>query len=140
MKYELKPCPFCGGKVQMMITPERKLELIKNMQDLYNVLVRRVVSFNHEGQGDQDAKKMRQDFTDVIRIIGEHSGMQRTLNSRWIPASERLPEDAQEVLALLDDGSYALVTNDFDGFADNHNHYMVGEVTHWMPLPESPEV
>lgn len=77
-------------------------------------------------------QKMTGDAADLIeKLMEEHS---------WVSTSERLPEDGQEVIAILDDGSYALVTNDFDGFADNHNHYSADEVRAWMPKPEPPEV
>ncbi len=126
------------------ITPERKLELVKNMKDLCNVLVRRVVSFNYKGQGEQDAEKMRQDFTDVIRIIGEHSEMQRKLNGRWIPCSERLPEDGKEVLICDNRKTVSKAWYDSDMhkycIADSDYYYNELDVTHWMHLPEPPEV
>lgn len=151
------------------ITPERKLELIQNMKDLCNVLVRRVVSFNHEGQGDHDAKKMRQDFTDVIRIIGEHSGLQRKLNRRWIPCSERMPENdvpvnivwtnhkPESYYSHIKDKQFTATGVCHNGkwhwyscvcvdYLQEYGKCEVDEVDEaieilfWMPMPESPEV
>lgn len=58
--------------------------------------------------------------------------------SEWISVRDRLPEENGDYLVALDDG-YIGVTwysadEGFDLWAD------AGEVTHWMPLPEPPEV
>ena len=81
--------------------------------------------------------------------IAEKHGIPQSGVSRIVNSSGDKPEPkevqyppiphGQEVIAILDDGSYALVTNDFDGFADNHNHYSADEVRAWMPKPEPPE-
>ena len=61
---------------------------------------------------------------------------------RWIPVSERLPELNQDVLGLVDDvivaGSFYqdLVYGVY--FSDGGSGMLVA--THWMPLPELPEV
>ena len=59
---------------------------------------------------------------------------------RWIPVSERLPEDGKPVWVctiwneqhsgFLIDGVWVGLFRDF----------REGEITHWMPLPELPEV
>ena len=78
---------------------------------------------------------------------------------RWIPVTERLPEDDGEYLAL---GNYfgwwhAVLMFAKDGrkvdeydfherwenvwydFDRDYGHYIYGSVTHWMPLPEPPK-
>ena len=61
---------------------------------------------------------------------------------RWIPVSERLPEAETRVLAATPTG-YMEVDWRFSepiidcGFA---NFFSLDNVTHWMPLPEPPEV
>jgi len=61
---------------------------------------------------------------------------------RWIPVSERLPEAGHKVLVLLTDGAISIDFihgNDFLGNPDFYE-YWVGDITHWMPLPQPPEV
>jgi hypothetical protein len=67
----------------------------------------------------------------------------------WIPVSERLPDDGKEVLVSVDEncddcGLHVCV---FDGEAWRRSEagYIKWKtfhfgVTHWMPLPEPPEV
>lgn len=65
---------------------------------------------------------------------------------RWISVEERLPEYCVHVLAYRrhrhspEDGFREIriiLRSEEYGMADRTNHY---EVTHWMPLPEPPEV
>ena len=58
---------------------------------------------------------------------------------RWIPVTEKIPPDQEEVLVLtrskngvrnVDKGYWAI---------DHFIHRGRAEVTHWMPLPEPPE-
>lgn len=66
---------------------------------------------------------------------------------RWIPVSERLPEEQVFVLILQDDGRM-MVAEKVDGdwwyryFAydvDRWDENEQGKITHWMPLPKGPE-
>jgi hypothetical protein len=67
----------------------------------------------------------------------------------WIPVSEQWPEHLSEVLVSYKCGKYVrLGVGEFDGTTVNDEGltipYFKGigglEVTHWMPLPEPPEV
>ena len=65
---------------------------------------------------------------------------------RWIPVSERLPEDRVNVLTCGDDpvdGPFILIgrREPESKFGPAHWHlpcFEFGPVTHWMPLPEPP--
>ena len=54
---------------------------------------------------------------------------------RWIPVSERLPKEKQSVLALDRTG-----TAYHWEYSRSLSNIFVGYYTHWMPLPEPPEV
>ena len=64
--------------------------------------------------------------------------------SRWIPCSERLPEKDTAVLIC---GCRHVVTAYYDAVKgvfrlteDDNLYYLQEKVTHWMPLPERPEI
>lgn len=65
---------------------------------------------------------------------------------RWIPVSERLPEDGEPVLAAyVDTMLTAAYYRHHIAFGGVDNWWDVegchtGNPTHWLPLPESPEV
>ena len=54
---------------------------------------------------------------------------------RWIPVSERLPEEKQTVLALDKTG-----TAYHWEYSRSLSNIFVSDYTHWMPLPQPPEV
>lgn len=61
--------------------------------------------------------------------------------TEWISCKQRLPEDGQIVLVTGRTGEINLARRDkryFD-FGENITT-SVGPVTHWMPLPDAPEV
>ena len=66
------------------------------------------------------------------------------LHKRWIPVTERLPEDLTRVIVFCEDGvSYGLCEHliaDDEEVVEWHDflHYPITP-THWMPLPEPPK-
>ena len=77
---------------------------------------------------------------------------------RWIPVTERLPEDVRPVLCWNDRYCYSEIlrfancleeVDEYDfhgeresGFYDYDSewgYYQIEDVTHWMPLPEPPK-
>ena len=60
-------------------------------------------------------------------------GMEALERTRWIPCSERLPEVGEEVLVYSRSSGMAV---------DYYDRGLFGYsgVTHWMPMPEPPEV
>ena len=61
---------------------------------------------------------------------------------KWIPVSERLPNDPMEYIVMIKGGAKA-TTLLFDGDswfeADDLEFKTYYQVTHWMPLPEAPK-
>lgn len=69
-------------------------------------------------------------------------GMEALERTRWIPCSERLPEDFQDVL-IWDNIDKTLFTGHYaecDGWTvDGYNvDRFTFDITHWQPLPEPP--
>lgn len=64
--------------------------------------------------------------------------------SEWISVKDRLPEEFVDVLAYLKNGKINRTWRDKVGFRNATSKkvrwYSDGSVTHWMPLPEPPEV
>ena len=64
-------------------------------------------------------------------------------NKRWIPVTEKLPEDWVDVLVLseLDFCETAVYIGIPGKWRVTWNHDMLekNSITHWMPLPEPPE-
>ncbi|KMV90566.1 hypothetical protein HMPREF9688_03365 [Klebsiella oxytoca 10-5244] len=64
---------------------------------------------------------------------------------RWVPVSERMPEDGQHIIIFCDDafvlfaqhrdGEFFDVVRDGDEFFETTSRC----VTHWMPLPAAPQ-
>lgn len=61
--------------------------------------------------------------------------------SGWISVKDRLPEEYKEVLAY-DSGHEEIVITFYNGKFNrwDYGDLYVGEITHWQPLPELPEV
>ena len=64
---------------------------------------------------------------------------------RWIPVAERLPERDVQVLGWYKDNPFSqyrpeVVAWNGNGWVFVYAHRYVTNVTHWMPLPEAPEV
>ena len=77
-----------------------------------------------------------------IDIGGVTADVPDTDFGKWIPVSERLPENPMErVLVKLKDDRYVTGSPamDTDRFRDGTWARWFNSVTHWMPLPEPPE-
>ena len=73
---------------------------------------------------------LRPKVSDLLNRIAELEA-----ERRWIPVGERLPEEKQSVLALDRTG-----TAYHWEYSKCLSNIFVGYYTHWMPLPEPPEV
>ena len=86
-------------------------------------------------------RRIRQGGDDAIAAVSE-------LLPRWIPVSERLPADGQEVLAWNNGGQCekpwqgcVLCEHTKNGeWREFQERDLYPGITHWMPLPEPPEV
>jgi hypothetical protein len=95
-----------------------------------------------------DGGLMIADVLDVEKCRSLIAAANRAEAERWIPVSERLPENANDVLVLVDRGHYSIASlvNGEDGRPawDSGNWHCAipaahGSVTHWRPLPAAPK-
>ena len=84
--------------------------------------------------GETDAMRLAMRIGDYLERLPSAQPEQR-----WIPCSERLPEDDRDVLAY--DGEYVFIAHFISGvWYDNSLYQLPVIVSYWMPLPELPEV
>ena len=82
-----------------------------------------------------DYESIREVCTELLR---------RRESDRWVPVSERLPEEDNSYLVIMADDNrpwstcriYNTSYKKWIGFYDTD---ISGDVTHWRPLPEPPE-
>ena len=79
----------------------------------------------------------------IERLTAENAALRE--KQRWIPVTERLPERDVQVLGWYKDNPFSqyrpeVVAWNGNGWVFVYAHRYVTKVTHWMPLPEAPEV
>lgn len=89
----------------------------------------------------EDERYMHDRLQDYCVAQGEELSKLKA-QQRWIPATERLPEDGFEVLVYTDryGGRYevAYYVPHLGAWYQNCA-LLIPNVTHWMPLPEAPK-
>jgi len=90
---------------------------------------------------DKNLWNMLLNYREVIETLLEER--------KWIPVSERLPEDCVRVLTHITNSQINTIVRGFyihrlqewrsDEVDETHKNFLLN-VTHWMPLPELPEV
>ena len=80
-------------------------------------------------------------YTFASAIMAQVNAEPTIEERKWIPCSERLPEEKREVLVSTKDGYLniafleTLSTGDFE-WTDVIEYFQIPNVTAWMPLPE----
>ena len=72
----------------------------------------------------------------IERLTAENAALRE--KQRWIPVEEKTPEYDMPQLALNADGDALIANYAYGEWFDTWGQDV--EVTHWMPLPEGPEV
>ena len=82
----------------------------------------------------------------MTKIVGDAAdAIEELQKPRWIPVSERLPEEMMRVFIVIKRPSYTnclslkLSIGWYDGEYWNDSFATRYTVTHWMPLPEPPK-
>ena len=120
MNEELRPCPFCGGT---------------------NICTEKGINLNYCDSCSAEANIEHWNNRPIEDALNARIA-ELEEKQRWIPVGERLPEITVPVLFLADwDAIYEGCI--YDGktitlyYFDN---YQDSDITHWMQLPELPEV
>lgn len=58
---------------------------------------------------------------------------------KWIPVSERLPEEDEIYLISVNSDTKGIYSRTAWYFTQNEQWLAMQEVTHWMPMPEPPK-
>ena len=125
---ELKACPFCGSSNTTLDYYE-----ISCPQELGTIVVCNDCGASAKSIVDWNTRPIEDALNARIAEL--------EAERRWIPVSERLPEDG-EVVWLWDGNNlgmgYYLVLSGC--FMDRDTPLRRIKPTHWMPLPQLPEV
>jgi hypothetical protein len=117
-----------GTMAGMEITPELAEKVLRGGPDAIAVV--RGIYQSHVEKLDaleSEARKIR-DAAALLPLV-------------WISVAERMPEKHTAVLVHTDmDGNHAASFDGEEWFCDYGGAWLFPNVTHWMPLPEPPEV
>ena len=84
---------------------------------------------------DKPTAVQNEDIANFCRDLGlVREALERT---RWIPCSERMPENEGWYLTVVKPENASAFVNIYKFFAGTFNSFF--QITHWMPLPEPPE-
>ena len=118
-----RDCCYPDGKVHGKC-------IIIEAADAIEAQDRHILTLQHEMMAEAESH-----IAEVNRLnkqIEDLSKMEKT--TRWIPVTERLPKEQETVLTWGEQGIILL-----NWRHDNKWCVCLGDVTHWMPLPEPPK-
>lgn len=78
------------------------------------------------------------DTADYLLESGVTFATDNNVGSRWIPVTERLPEDEYPVLVTCGKGYRSFIAR-YDLIWKRWRVSHTLRITHWMPLPEAPK-
>ena len=92
---------------------------------------------------DSPASKMSKALSMAIAALREQDVTDINVGNKWISVEERLPEKDKDVLCYSNKNGGHLFFG-YRGYISGEwmegGSLHIGDVTHWMPLPEPPEV
>lgn len=78
-------------------------------------------------------------FPSQVEAIADHLIANGVTVQRWVPVTERLPEEDVRVLVWLSKQDFLYTRIDTDRLINGKWTRWNWRVTHWMPLPEPPK-
>lgn len=141
---QVADCDYCGWNPEVS---ERRLEqFLHGNQDEEETTVKKVVDLNPiiKELADWCLVTKGLECSILGAVIDRLRAAPGVEAAQWIPVSERLPEPWKWVLCYCRAGIIEMLRYDhlMDewGASTLSRVYMKDYVTHWMPLPEAPEV
>ena len=139
---EMKPCPLCNGKGYSM---PRKINIANRISKNMGWVCGCGKCDLHV-YGDDQISTEKVWNTRPIEDALQARIAELEARQRWIPVSERLPEEGTPVLVHFNELNDVIIAH-HDSFHPSWEtggdwNYMDEEynwATHWMPLPEPPE-
>lgn len=80
---------------------------------------------------DNLIKRLQEDKPSRRMMLTAADAIEELIKPRWVPVTERLPDDGEYVLAYSADDDFTTV--------EARHRFGAFQITHWMPLPEPPE-
>ena len=79
----------------------------------------------------------KQELVDRLAMYEDREDARDTnVSSKWIPCSERLPENAMNVIAQFSSGTVTELRSAGNGIFEGIYEYSTKVIIAWMPLPE----
>ena len=99
-------------------------------KDFAGIIADAISTITEKTQRIENMETMIEDMEERIAIMTEHG--------LWIPVTDRLPQDDEDVLVWVN-GTHRDMAYRDEGvwYDEEHNH--LKNITHWMPLPEPPK-
>lgn len=111
-------------------------ERIEDMREVVLPFVKkRLLETNYEGLGESDAKEFEREFNEILNLAIKALEQK----SRWIPVTERLPEDGE--WAIFTNGTQMSIEryklDALDHFYPSGRWFQLEDAVAWMPLPKA---
>ena len=107
---------------------------IDSFKELKPILQSQLLKTNCEGLGIEDAKELGQHFDIAIKC------MEHQLANRWIPCSERSPEENGNYIVTVEDCLNRRIITEVSAWLKSYERFESEDrsqsVIAWQPLPE----
>ena len=131
----LKPCPFCGGEA----TENRDISNSIYCKKCFAEIDTDCVDWNIRPIEDALQSRIAELEAENDQLTADSTDERQ--DDKWIPVSERLPDNWESVLTIdMSKSTRDMVTAFYNPETSLWSTHFSCDlwVTHWMPLPESP--